>query len=45
MSLLRFQVSMLSLATALDAPVPAAWEPYRVALGEAEGLKDCLDSD
>jgi len=43
-SLLHFQVSMLSLAAALDAP--DADEPqhqYRVALGEAEGLKSRLD--
>ena len=45
MPLLRFQVSVLSLAAALDAPVPAGREQYRLALGEAEGLKEYLDCE
>ena len=44
MSLLSFQVSMLSLATALDdLGAEASKELATVALGEAEQLKDRMN--
>ena len=43
MSLLSFQVSMLSLAAALDDPAPR--EDSAEALGEGELLKQWCDRD